>query len=322
MVNSDTLLINAAKPRLWKADIAASIDYFNRWFMEFAPAAFRSMRQETTKLVEQAFLTTRDLRDVDGTTLKENPKILSTLRMCTSPPLAIDRLIGLAGVSKHLVEQMERGRLPVKMQADILDKEITNISAIIAQLLDRDIFSWLDSQDNPTDRDRERAATIVADRLCSAVTNPIIRNAQEQRQLERISNYLDQLGYRKQHPPSNIPLTNIEPGTYTFRLNVPARKENQVNVPIDVIIQPKRLRQDRLPIFIEAKSAGDFTNTNKRRKEEVMKMYHLRESFGKSVVFVLFLCGYFGSDYLGYVAAEGIDWVWEHRITDLQQLGL
>ncbi len=95
-----------------------------------------------------------------------------------------------------------------------------------------------------------------------------------------------------------------------------------MNVPIDVIIQPKRLRQDRLPIFIEAKSAGDFTNTNKRRKEEAMKIYQLRQSFGKSVVFVLFLCGYFGSDYLGYVAAEGIDWVWEHRITDLQQLGL
>ena len=36
----------------------------------------------------------------------------------------------------------------------------------------------------------------------------------------------------------------------------------------------------------------------------------------------LFLCGYFGSDYLGYEAAEGIDWVWEHRIEDLLKLGL
>lgn len=35
-----------------------------------------------------------------------------------------------------------------------------------------------------------------------------------------------------------------------------------------------------------------------------------------------FLCGYFGSDYLGYEAAEGIDWVWEHRIDDLVKLGL
>lgn len=27
--------------------------------------------------------------------------------------------------------------------------------------------------------------------------------------------------------------------------------------------------------------------------------------------FILFLCGYFDSGYLGYEAAEGIDWVWE-----------
>jgi hypothetical protein len=33
----------------------------------------------------------------------------------------------------------------------------------------------------------------------------------------------------------------------------------------------------------------------------------------------LFLCGYFDSGYLGYEAAEGIDWVWEHRISDLEK---
>ena len=34
------------------------------------------------------------------------------------------------------------------------------------------------------------------------------------------------------------------------------------------------------------------------------------------------LCGYFDSGYLGYEAAEGIDWVWEHRIGDLEEFGL
>lgn len=38
--------------------------------------------------------------------------------------------------------------------------------------------------------------------------------------------------------------------------------------------------------------------------------------------FILFLCGYFDSGYLGYEAAEGIDWVWEHRIDDLAEFGL
>ena len=29
------------------------------------------------------------------------------------------------------------------------------------------------------------------------------------------------------------------------------------------------------------------------------------------------MCGYFDAAYLGYEAAEGIDWIWEHRIEDL-----
>ena len=35
-----------------------------------------------------------------------------------------------------------------------------------------------------------------------------------------------------------------------------------------------------------------------------------------------FLCGYFDAGYLGYEAAERIDWIWEHRIDDLEKLGL
>ena len=97
---------------------------------------------------------------------------------------------------------------------------------------------------------------------------------------------------------------------------------NKVKIPIDVVIQPKKPRPSKLPILFEAKSAGDFTNVNKRRKEEAKKMSQLRTQFGKDVEFVLFLCGYFNAGYLGYEAAEGMDWIWEQRIEDMKQLGL
>jgi type II restriction enzyme len=48
----------------------------------------------------------------------------------------------------------------------------------------------------------------------------------------------------------------------------------------------------------------------------------LRGTYGDATQFLLFLCGYFDSGYLGYEAAEGIDWIWEHRIEDLDKLGL
>jgi hypothetical protein len=314
--------INADKPHLWKADIAASVDRFNQWFMRFAPQAFRSTRVETTGRVKAALLATRDLRCLDVATLKSNPSALSTLRMCTAPPLAVDRLIGLADASRSLVGRMEHGKLPIRMNASDLERELTKLCRILEKLLDRDIFPWLDAAEAPTDRDRDRSSTIVADRLCSAVANPIIRNAQEQRQLAMIGDYLDKRGYRRQAHPSAKPLAEMEPATYTFRMNLPVGKSLKVNIPVDVVIQPRKPRPDRLPVLIEAKSAGDFTNTNKRRKEEATKIRQLQATLGATVPFVLFLCGYFGSDYLGYEAAEGLDWVWEHRIDDLLKLGL
>ena len=267
-------------------------------------------------------MATNDLRTLTAATLKANPGALPTLRMCTAPPLAVDRLIGLANASKNLVGRMEKGKLPIKMQAADLDAQLTKLCRILSRLLDRDIFPWLDNRTAPTDHERDRASTIVADRLCSAVANPIVRNAQEQRQLALIGDYLDKQGYRKQAHPPGEPLGEMEPGTYAFRMNLAVGKTLKVNIPVDVVIQPKRLRKDRLPILIEAKSAGDFTNTNKRRKEEATKIHQLQATYGATVAFVLFLCGYFGSDYLGYEAAEGLDWVWEHRIDDLAKLGL
>lgn len=121
--------INADKPHLWKSDIAASVDQFNQWFMRFAPEAFRSTRVKTTAHVKAALLATSDLRNIDAATLKANPNVLSTLRMCTAPPLAVDRLIGLAGASKNLVGRMEKGKLPTRMNAADLDAELEKLCA-------------------------------------------------------------------------------------------------------------------------------------------------------------------------------------------------
>jgi hypothetical protein len=119
----------------------------------------------------------------------------------------------------------------------------------------------------------------------------------------------------------------MKAGTYSFRTNVPISIVGDydtagVNIPVDVVIMPIESYDSGLPLLIEAKSAGDFTNVNKRRKEEAQKMAQLKSTYGDDVRFVLFLCGYFDTGYLGYEAAEGIDWVWEHRIDDLARCGL
>jgi hypothetical protein len=314
--------INADKPHLWLIDIQASVDLFNAWFMKFAPKAYRDTRVKTTKHVEKALLLSNDLTSITPETLKGNPEILPSLRMSTCPPLARDRLIGLAGVSKPLVNSLEEGKIPLRMSPPMLEKNLEKIGIILTRMLDAEIFPWLATKKAPSKAERHRASTIVADRLCSAVSDPIIRNTHEKRQLVLLEAYLKGRGYVQRAHPSNKPLTQMQEGTFAFRMNVVVGDVLKVNIPVDVVIQPKIPRRTRLPILIEAKSAGDFTNVNKRRKEEATKMHQLRNTYGNDIEFLLFLCGYFDSGYLGYEAAEGIDWVWEHRIEDLDKLGL
>jgi type II restriction enzyme len=318
------MAINSDKPHLWKADIARSVDMYNDWFLNFAPDAFRSTRIETTKSVEATLEATENLTNVRPETLREHPEVLPTLRMSTCPPIAVDRLTGLAGVSPTLVDNMEKGRLPPRMNSAQLDMQLEKIGAIIERMADPDIFVWLGRATPATETEIYRAATIVADRLCGSVANPIIRNAQERRQLAAIAAWLDARGYKQVKSGSSITFSDLQPGTYSFRLNVPVTLlvGVEINIPVDAVIMPRSARAGEMPIFFEAKSAGDFANVNKRRKEEAAKMAQLKGTYGEAISFNLFLCGYFDGGYLGYEAAEGIDWVWEHRIDDLVAFGL
>jgi type II restriction enzyme len=220
---------------------------------------------------------------------------------------------------------MERKKqLPARMSAARLDAELGKIGDIVEKMADPDIFVWLGRDQPATEVEIHRAATIVADRLCGAFANPIIRNAQEKRQLAAIGVWLEARGYGQIHAGEGVRFNTMPPGTYAFRMNVPVTLEDgqRINIPVDAVVMPKSAMPGDFPLLVEAKSAGDFTNVNKRRKEEATKVSQLRSTYGEGVQFNLFLCGYFDSGYLGYEAAEGIDWVWEHRIDDLAEFGL
>jgi len=311
--------INSDKPHLWKADVAASVDLYNNWFLAAAPAAFRESRAKSTGRVRLAFAQTEDLSSITPATLERNPAVLSTLRMSTAPPIARDRLIGLAGVNRTVVRRMEEGKIPVRISGEIRTRDICRICEAITRLIDKDLFPWLGENRKPTRAERQRAALIVADRDCGAAADPIIRNAQERRQLTMLSEFLAKRGYKKVSARGTP--TDFAPGTFATHFNVPVSK-GSINIPIDMVIQPHKPNSANFPILIEAKSAGDFTNTNKRRKEEAQKIRQLRETYGQNGNLVLFLCGYFDTGYLGYEAAEGLDWIWEHRIGDMVQLGV
>lgn len=317
---------NLDKPHRWKADVDASVDFYNAWFIRFAPETFRGQRAAQAGLAASMMEATAGLRDLTPERLLGAPGLLAVLRMATAPPIARDRLSGLAYARRSTVDRLEaapserRKALPVTPE---VRDETARIVGVIEHMLDRDLFPWLATDAAPDEEAMARAALVVADRLCGAASDPIVRNAQEMRQLTALRTWLEAHGYRFA-PASDVEApASMEPGTFSFRLNVPVRQgDRRVNLPVDAVVQPHRAVPGALPLLVEAKSAGDFANTNKRRKEEAQKMTQLRATYGPDVRFVLLLCGYFGPDYLGYEASEGIDWVWEHRLDDLSSLGL
>ena len=310
----------------WKEDVFKSVAFYNEWFVNYAPEAYKKTRAETADSVTNALQVTQFLSDLSPEIIAEHPEILPILRMSTVPPIARDRLTGLSQAPKSLVDSIEKSKqIPSRMAKDALYEGLEKIATTLKNMLDTDIFTWINNGQAPNKEEGDRASIIIADRLCGMVADPIIRNAQEQRQLASVKAWLESRGYS--HVLRNTHEANpkdMKPGTFSFRMNVPVILEGglKVNIPVDAVIQPKNASLGSMPLLMEAKSAGDFTNTNKRRKEEAVKYAQLKRTYGSDVKFFLFLCGYFDSGYLGYEAAEGIDWVWEHRIDDLDLFDL
>lgn len=321
------MAVNLDKPHRWKSDIVQSVRVYNRWFLASAPKAFREQRELATVQVHDAMVQTANLTRIDATTLEHHPGILPSLRMAACPPLARDRLVGLAGVSRSLVLKMEKeAALPPRMAPTELFRSLTEISGILAGVVDRDIFPWIAENRTPVGDEVRMATIVIADRLCGTAANPIIRNVQERRQLDRVEAWLSERRYDRIPPGDPENPASMPPGSFSFQMNVEGWMDEHgvktVKIPVDIVIKPLGAAPGDLPLFVEAKSAGDFINVNKRRKEEAVKAGQLRRRLGPQARFVLFLGGYFDSGYLGYEAAEGIDWVWEHRIDDFKDFGL
>lgn len=319
-----TKLININHPERWKMDTMQSVDFYNKWFLDFAPRTFREARERSIKDVEKVFTQTANLCMIGPDTIKGIPEAFHILRLSTAPPLAKARISGLAQVPASVVENLEMGRLPQRMRSEQLTAHLESIARMLKRLLDYDIFPWIEKGNIPTKTEKVRAASVIGDRLCTTLADPIIRGEQERRQLNTLGRLLDENGYKHIESHSIDNPFDFPCGCYAYHYNIRVNVgvDTYVNIPVDLAVKPKTANEGSMPIMVECKSAGDYTNTNKRRKEEAVKMAQLRGTYGTGITYLLFLCGYFDCGYLGYEAAEGIDWVWEHRAEDLLKLGL
>jgi hypothetical protein len=298
-------------PSDWVPDIERSVADYNDWYLSHSPDMWAVARGKAVEEAAQAMTATNDFRDLGPPALRARPGALFVVRMAVSPTMARDRFVGFSGANKSLVTRMERdGVLPPRVRN--LDGELLKMCSFMEPLIDPGLFPWLADGRAPTEEERDKALLVLGERLAKAFYDPTLRNAQEARQKVEMRAFLESHGFTE----SSATAFELAPGTFGFGRNVPAVRADgeRQNLPVDCVVAP--LDGDLPLACVELKSAGDFTNVNKRRKEEADKHEALRRSHGDKVVFLLQLFGYFDRGYLGFEASAGIDWAWDHRLDD------
>ena len=304
----------------WAEDIADSVAEYNAWYLRFSAATYQEARVAAVQVIDRTLRTTNYLRRIDAATLWRNPGIIQGLRMTSSPQWAVDRLIGISGAKGSLVRNMEENSTGRNRETTMRPDTEAIINTVVAGL-DNNLLPWLNPQRAPTTTEFRRAREIMTDRLAISIANPATRNEQEARQIRALSAWLDDRGYRNDPDATH---EQMDPGTYRIQMQMQGRRDNgnNVDIPVDMAVMPAGAQPGDLPILVECKSAGDFANVNKRRKEESDKHRNLENRYGNGVQYVLYLSGYFDANYLRYERDAGIRWFWHHRIEDIGQLRL
>ena len=315
----------------WKQDADTSVAEYNAWYIQFARQAYIAARADAASLVTQAFALTNDLNDITPDVLVRTPQIVRVMRMTSSPTWAVDRLIGIstdpdqstqAGASvETLVDNLEDNKLPRNQQG--LQPKIEKIIGHIRSRQDSTLLPWLEPPRAPTAEERTLAIHLLTDRLAQSIANPKIRAEQESRQVKRIVTWLEQRGYTAD-TRAGLKYDDMQPGTFRRNLRMEGALANgdAKAVPIDVAVLPLHAKPGDLPVMIECKSAGDYTNVNKRQKEEAAKYQNLQRKHGQGLTYALYLSGYFDQKFRDDEAASGFTFIWHHRHQELEKLGI
>lgn len=143
----------------------------------------------------------------------------------------------------------------------------------------------------------------------------------ETRQYVLLNNWLLRHGYKQTASDEYGSLDTMPSGSFSFcRTSSSGKKTTSTNIPTYCIVNPIDACKVRRPVIIEAKSSESISSSVRSAKKDAKKFATFKDHYKGNAEFMLLLCGHFDGYYLGPQAAEGIDWVWQHRLDDLGAL--
>ena len=309
-------LMNAKSSENWESDRVVAKEEIIDWL-----AINTSTKNSRSRLEDQITSLLGELSILNSVekAIVKDPRILTSLRSLTRRDIGTSQIATFLGVGTSMYEAIERAEKPV---AQIL----SGIVSLLEKELDESLAPWIVEKRSPTKDEMSRSVIVSADRILKRSTSTELRYKHEPRQLDKLKEYLDSKGYSEVNGTGiSDPRKDMEPGSYAFRVNIDGLTIDGVTLKqnVDTLIMPFSKTTGLLPIFLEAKSMTDEVNPNKRQKEEAQKVDNVRRKWqnkSEKLNFVLLLGGTVPRRYLEVEAGSGLDWIWEHRVNDLDKL--
>lgn len=296
-------------------DIARSREFEMETYVSSMRAIYENAVLQNGEIFDIASLETKAFTEITPSAILADSRIIRILRYCLAPSISqmkFGQLFELATIAKF-----ERDKVVAKSKLDQLEQLAPRIAEFVNQHLDRSRFVWL--VDTLTAKCRTLANSYAKKWTCSLIADQNAqteyRNWRKTQQEAAVEHQLISLGYIKSTFRGQVERrTDINLGEYSKERKV----RGSTSQKADVIVRRKR---DGQLILIEAKAVGVQLDAFKRVKEccDKARDWKSNAQLG-NVVVVAVIAGFFVDQNLHALKTSGAAIVWEHRLSDLEDL--
>ena len=293
-------------------DIAQSRKHEMVIYLDSMTELYSESLRDNERIYDLAAGLTDNFRDINGSAIVADSRIIKTLRYAVAPSISQMKLGQIVGLNS--VSSLEARRISPRSRAGATLASVADQIANFAQQnLDVGRFAWLQepSLDTPLSKSYARRWT------CAVAADQNVQTAYRRRRRAKqetaIASELKKLGYDSA-PTRTGTITSVkqmQPGTFVAETKVQGRTIQKA----DVVFRSRRT--SRL-VLIEAKAVGVLLDATKRVKEcsDKASDWRASETLGDPEI-VAVIAGFFSQQNIANLMSSGVAIVWEHDLSEL-----
>lgn len=264
-------------------------------FQEKRREFYRDLYRSLSALLEGLIRATNGFTKIDASVLVEDPRRILLLRYAVRPPISREKLATAFGISSSKLGAWETGK---SKEMDL--KIATQLAEFFDEAVDPDLIPIPEA---------------IAELAASELSNTKYRIWRMAIQESKIRSVLERSGYTEdtEFKGDIRSVADLQPGKFVHERKIDLTDVEGVPRGKEKANYVIRLFDGRI-LTIEAKAVGVRVDSEKRKKEFIRKAEAWRAKFGKRVVTVAVIAGFFGRSVLEDLAQVHNCVIWEHRL--------